>query len=172
MSLAPRLSTRRYPHLLWVPAPAEDLDRLLVTIARIAIEYRSISTARAQQQTNRTPLRLSTDRTYRRTDGRTDTRPLHKPIGCYTHTAYYVGSVEKRHICAVSAFPHQSIKWQARGITNGSTRGTVSPRAHQARGEKQRRQNIYLLFIYFYQTSEHQKWVWVFNEWAKSSQSQ
>ena len=33
----------------------------------------------AQQQTRRTPLPLSNDGTDRQTDGRTDTRPLHRP---------------------------------------------------------------------------------------------
>jgi len=43
----------------------------------------------AQQQTRRTPQRLSNDGTDdERTDGRTDTRPLHRP--CST---YYAGSV-------------------------------------------------------------------------------
>jgi len=52
----------------WAPAPRTD--------------YRSISAARAgaQQQTRRTPpLLLSIDGTDRQTDGRTDTRPVHRP---------------------------------------------------------------------------------------------
>ena len=67
LTVVPRLSTRRYPHLL---------------LSAGACSYQSISPAPAegaQQQTSCTPLLLSIGGL----DIRTDTRPLHRPCSAY-----------------------------------------------------------------------------------------
>ena len=64
LSLVPRLSTRRYPHLLLSACAARHSCRSIFAAG-----------ARAQQQTSRTPLLLSFDGTGQ-TDGRTDGHPI------------------------------------------------------------------------------------------------
>jgi len=69
-----------------------------------ACSYRLISAARAraQQQTRRTSLLLSIDGTDRWTDGRTDTRQMHRLC-----TAYYAGKLSDLVGCSVCNVANQ-----------------------------------------------------------------
>jgi len=76
LSLVPRLSTRRCPHLLLSAGCRRTSNRSMFTAGA------ALSSAAARRCCCR-----STGQ--RRTDGRTDTRPLHRPF-----SAYYASSVK------------------------------------------------------------------------------
>ena len=98
----------------------------------------------AQQQTRRTPQRLSN----RQTDRRTDARPLRRPC-----CAYYAGSVNKMHDCiSVSEFAPKKTARVMRAsttvveISSHRTRGNVWKLIRSCERKKNKRRTFLAIY--------------------------